>query len=337
MTNALFRRRRVVDGQEVREPTSLAIALALAGGLLVVALCLAVMFFWPALGQGWWLVALVAALLGCLVAVRQRGPFRRLPAATRRQAIMGHVLGAGWKLTVALLASWLGLAAWSEVSAGEAAPPPKADAQLIRVVTWNIHCTLPEHHRVGVGRDDGGSGGEHCAIYFDARRFDELASGTFWLEEPTDRPRGAAALDVKRLCTWVRLRDRASGRVIRVYNTHQYLTEAARRPAVSPILAHIAAGDPEDAVLLTADFNAPPSAPSRRLFGDAELTDSAALAGQPTGTRTFHLYGIPLRCLDGVLVDGRWRVRQHSVLKSKPGNVYPSDHFGVLADFGLHE
>ena len=179
------------------------------------------------------------------------------------------------------------------------------------------------------------AGGEHCAIYFDARRFDELASGTFWLEQPTDRPRGGSALNVKRLCTWVRLRDRASGRIIRVYNTHLYLTEAARRSAVGPILAHIAAGDPEDAVLLSADFNAPPSAPSRRLLGNAELTDCAVLAGQPAGKRTFHLYGIPLRSLDGVLVDGHWRVRQHSILKSKPGNVYPSDHFGVLADLDL--
>jgi endonuclease/exonuclease/phosphatase family metal-dependent hydrolase len=60
------------------------------------------------------------------------------------------------------------------------------------------------------------------------------------------------------------------------------------------------------------------------------------LAGQPLGTRSFHLYGIPLRCLDGVLVDGHWAVRQHTILRSKPGNLYPSDHFGVLADLDLH-
>jgi endonuclease/exonuclease/phosphatase family metal-dependent hydrolase len=115
------------------------------------------------------------------------------------------------------------------------------------------------------------------------------------------------------------------------------LTEAARRQAVGPILAHITAGDSSDAVLLAADFNAPPSAPSRRQFGEAGLADSAALAGQPTGTRTFHLYGIPLRGIDGVLVNGHWRVRQHAVLKSKPGNVFPSDHFGVLADLHLQD
>jgi hypothetical protein len=70
--------------------------------------------------------------------------------------------------------------------------------------------SLPEHGRVGVGRD-GAAGGEHCAIYFDRRRFEPLDGDTFWLEEPIDQPRPGSALSVKRICTWVRLRDRDTG------------------------------------------------------------------------------------------------------------------------------
>jgi endonuclease/exonuclease/phosphatase family metal-dependent hydrolase len=194
---------------------------------------------------------------------------------------------------------------------------------------------LPGHHRVGVGRDDGQSGGEHCAIYFNKTRFEELANGTFWLEEPIDQPRVGSALDVKRICTWVRLRDRASGRTLRVYNTHLYLTEAPRRTAARLILAQIAAGDPADAVVLTADFNAGPAAPSRRLFGEAGLADSAALAGKPLGQPTFQLYGIGVSCLDGVLVDRHWRVERHEILDVKPGNTFPSDHFAIVADLAM--
>jgi endonuclease/exonuclease/phosphatase family metal-dependent hydrolase len=196
---------------------------------------------------------------------------------------------------------------------------------------------LPGHRRVGVGRDDGGSGGEHCAIYFNRDRFEEVGGGTFWLEEPVDQPRVGSALDVKRICTWVRLRDRDSGRVLRVYNTHLYLTERPRLSAARLILAHVAAGDPTDAVVLTADFNAPPAVPSRRLFAEAGLADSAELAGRPAGTPTFQLYGIPLRCLDAVLVGPGWGVRNHLLLDVKPGNIFPSDHFGVLADLALTE
>jgi endonuclease/exonuclease/phosphatase family metal-dependent hydrolase len=196
---------------------------------------------------------------------------------------------------------------------------------------------LPGHHRVGVGRD-GEAGGEHCAIFYDPRRFEELGGDTFWLEEPIDQPRAGSALDVKRICTWVRLRDRASGRTLRVYNTHLYLTESPRRTAARIILTHVAAGDPADAVLLTADFNAAPSAPSRRLFTQGGLADSAERAGKPAGKPTFHFfYGIAVECLDGILVDPHWRVEKHHILDVKPGNVFPSDHFGILADLALPE
>src|SRR5207244_12543354 len=77
--------------------------------------------------------------------------------------------------------------------------------------------TLPGHRRVGVGRD-GESGGEHCAIYFNRQRFAEIGGSTFWLEEPIDQPRAGSALDVTRICTWARLRDRGSRRSVRVYD-----------------------------------------------------------------------------------------------------------------------
>jgi endonuclease/exonuclease/phosphatase family metal-dependent hydrolase len=206
-----------------------------------------------------------------------------------------------------------------------------------------VEQTLPSHRRVGVGRDDGRSAGEHCAIYFNAARFDEIGGGTFWLQHPTDqppsqsggRPRGGLSPHVKRICTWVRLRDRVSGRTIRVYNVHSYLTEKAQVEAARIVLAHMAAGDPADAVILAGDFNAVPSSPSRRLFATAGLTESAKLADQPVSTPTYQWYGIRTRCLDGILLSSGWQVRQHHILDVKSGGVFPSDHFGVLADLTL--
>ena len=194
---------------------------------------------------------------------------------------------------------------------------------------------LPGCRRAGVGRD-GDAGGEHCAIYFDRHRFEMIGGKTFWLEEPIDQPRVGSALDVKRICTWVRLRDQASRRTLSIYNTHLYLTEASRRTAANIILKQVAAGDPTDAVLLTADFNASPSCASRRRFLEAGLADSAERAGKRTGKPTFHCcYGIGVTCLDGVLVDRHWLVHNHLILDVKPNNIFPSDHFAVLTDLGL--
>jgi endonuclease/exonuclease/phosphatase family metal-dependent hydrolase len=194
---------------------------------------------------------------------------------------------------------------------------------------------LPGHGRVGIGRDGESAGGEHCAIYFSRYRFEEIDGNTFWLEEPTDQPRAGSALDVKRICTWVRLRDRVNGRTIRVYNTHLYLTEAPSLTAAKLIRAHIAAGDQSDAVVLTADFNASPAVPSRRLFIEAGLADSAERAGKPVGKPTFQLYGVGLRCIDGILVDSHWDVDDYRILDVKPKNTFPSDHFALLADLAM--
>jgi endonuclease/exonuclease/phosphatase family metal-dependent hydrolase len=319
----------------------------------------------PALAHGVWPLLIVAALLAGLL-LRPGGP----PWRRARQLLAG------------LLGCWLGLLGWSQLSRGGLAPAPKADPELIRIVTWNIHCgqdegppwerfdwparkhalrlaleqampdvlclqearpgqvafleqALPCFERIGVGRDDGHKGGEFCAIFFDRMRFERLAGGTFWLEEPIDTPRPGSAFGVKRICTWVRLWDRASNRVLRLYNSHFPLTEGARQTAAGILLSQIAAGDPSDVVVLTADFNAPPPAPCRRLLAEASLADSAALAGQRPGLRTFHLYGIPLRSLDAILVGRGGKVNRHLRLDVKPGNLFPSDHFGLLADLSL--
>jgi endonuclease/exonuclease/phosphatase family metal-dependent hydrolase len=194
---------------------------------------------------------------------------------------------------------------------------------------------LPRHRRVGVGRDDGRSGGEHCAIFFDGDRFEELGGGTFWLEEPADAPPIRTLLGPKRICTWIRLRDRRTARSFRVYNLHLYLTDLPQQDAARLILGRIARGDATEPVLVTGDFNAVPDAPCRRLFDEAGLRPCAVVAGVSPGTPTYQFYGIHLRSLDEIFVDRSWRVAARRVLDMKPGNTYPSDHFGVMADLML--
>lgn len=194
---------------------------------------------------------------------------------------------------------------------------------------------LPHHEHAGVGRDDGKAAGEYCAIFYDSDRFAEVGGGTFWLEEPTDLPPSHLRLGPKRICTWVRLFEQTSGRFLRVYNTHLYLTEKARRRAVPVILAKIADGDPTDALVVTGDFNAPADAPSRLLFEKSGLVSTAEAAGKPPKAPTYHFYGIRLRNLDEIFCSRDCLVGDRIVLDVKPGNTYPSDHFGIMADLTL--
>jgi endonuclease/exonuclease/phosphatase family metal-dependent hydrolase len=132
----------------------------------------------------------------------------------------------------------------------------------------------------------------------------------------------------------VRLHDQVSGRTLRIYNAHQYLTTRAQLPAVRLLLSRVKAGDPSDAIVLAGDFNAPPQALSRRVFAKAGLRETAALAGK-SGGATYQLSGVRLRSLDGVLVGPGWRVQQYAVVNVKPRGLFPSDHFGVLVDLTL--
>jgi endonuclease/exonuclease/phosphatase family metal-dependent hydrolase len=292
--------------------------------------------------RGWGRVS-VMAVLGCWLGLivwlefcpGGSGPISKAdPAAIRVitwNIHCGQDDGLPWKCF-----DWPGRKMALRAAVDQARPDILCVQEATPVQVAFLEKSLPGHRRVGIGRD-GEACGEHCAVYFNRQRFEEIGGSTFWLEEPTDRPGRSAALDAKRICTWVRLRDRTSGRTIRLYNAHLYLWEAPRLKAARLILDHITAGDRTDAVLLTADFNATPSVPSRRVFLDAGLADSAERAGKPAGRPTFQLYGIGLWCIDGILTDSKWDVHDHRILAVKPGNTFPSDHFALLADLGLRE
>jgi endonuclease/exonuclease/phosphatase family metal-dependent hydrolase len=369
---------------EIPKPTLLKIILTVMGFFSLLVGCAGMIYALQPNGHhGWAFIAVAIFLTRLLFDLPPRRPLL-IARLAGGDAFLRGAFGLARKMLVAVLVCWLGLMAWAALSPGGAAPAPKTDPAMIRVLTWNIlqgaedgphwrRCgwftrkhalqaalhdarpdilcvqealkaqvvfleeILPGHGRIAVGRDDGRSAGEHCAIYFDRDRFQEIASGTFWLEDPVDEPPGPLALGPKRICTWVRLRDRRSGRLLRVYNTHLYLTERARRSAVHLILDRIALGDPSDAVLVAGDFNAPSEAPSQRLFTEAGLVSSAKLVGKQTGSATYHFYGIRLRCLDAIFVNPSWRVYGHRLLDVKPDNMYPSDHFGIMVDLRLHE
>jgi endonuclease/exonuclease/phosphatase family metal-dependent hydrolase len=386
MIHKLLGRQRTVLGQPVREPTLLALALTALGFLLLLAACAVAIYFVATCGFGWFAFMAVAVLLAALLVLPR---FRRNvdgAPPTGRTRWLGRLRRAARVFLAVMLAAWLGLIAWSELTPG-GPMPPRPDPGAVRVITWNIlhgsddgmpweqqnwpvrkHAlatvlgeaqpdilgvqearpeqvaflekALPGHQRVGVGRDDGRDKGEHCALFFRRDRFEAIAGGTFWLKEPSNQPAGSGQR-VKRTCTWVRLREPASGRTLRVYNAHLPGRTAAavrgqsRLSAARVVLDHIKAGDPNDVVVLVGDFNAGPDAPSRRVFAEVGLRETAALAGKQAAPPTYQFYGLRMGSLDGILVGPGWRVRRHAVVDVKPDGVFPSDHFGVLADLTL--
>jgi endonuclease/exonuclease/phosphatase family metal-dependent hydrolase len=204
----------------------------------------------------------------------------------------------------------------------------------------DIATDLPVYDWIGLGRE-GGNRGEFMAVFFRKDRFEPVAVDHFWLSDTPDRI-GSITWGHKyqRMATWVRLRERASGREFYVWNTHlDHEVETAREKAAGLIRDRIAALDPTVPLLLTGDFNCAAGA-SRAyeiLTRDAGLTDTWTMTSTRVndGLNTFHNYEPPLR--DGVRIDwilarGVPTVENVGIVDFHQGDQFPSDHFPVVAD-----
>ncbi len=187
---------------------------------------------------------------------------------------------------------------------------------------------LGGYESIAAGRQDGQSEGEHGPIFYRAKRFKLLESGTFWLSPTPEHPSHGWGEAIPRICTWVELEDKESRGRFRVYNTHLQIHPYAQYRAAQLLAERLEALDVP--VILAGDFNAPPDWPPLRVLQDAGLTRA-----ESSGAMTYHVNGKGIRCLDQILFSSGWQVCEGSLLKDKAAGVYPSDHFGLWVKLQL--
>ena len=201
---------------------------------------------------------------------------------------------------------------------------------------------LPHYRYAGVGRDDGRTGGEFSAIFYDSRRLKLLEEDTFWL---SDTPAVASVgwdAALKRVCTYARFEDLAGSRQFWVFNTHfDHEGAFARAQSAALILDQIerlnADGLP---VLLMGDFNAVPgSEPVTILtarFDDAKQKASEVRFG-PEATHGGFRVSTPLtKRIDYIFTSpGDWHVLKYAVLDHTQDGNYYSDHLPVFIEAAL--
>jgi endonuclease/exonuclease/phosphatase family metal-dependent hydrolase len=197
-----------------------------------------------------------------------------------------------------------------------------------------LEASLPHHRRVGQGRE-GGTRGEHCALYIDARRFEVLEHGDFWLSESPDEP-GSVGWDaaLTRICSWARVREVGGGRELWVANAHfDHVGELARAEAAA-LVARRALERRGPRVVL-GDFNAGErSEPLERLRAAGLVDTWRELHPLVERCGTFHAFqgGLAGEKIDYILRDDGLVAREAAIL-SEPGprGRWPSDHHFVWA------
>ncbi|MEU0877285.1 endonuclease/exonuclease/phosphatase family protein [Lentzea sp. NPDC005914] len=193
---------------------------------------------------------------------------------------------------------------------------------------------LPDHYDwIGLGRA-GGSHDEFMAIFFDTLRLEPLEFDHQWLSA-TPNVVGSRSWgnNVIRMVTWIRFRDRLTGKQFLAVNTH-FDHESENSRLRSAEFVHAQLGVVTLPVVLTGDFNAPAAASPTYDILIGGLTDTW-LAGPRTTPAygTFHGYGplVPNGArIDWILTRGV-RVESAAINTYQRDGQYPSDHLPVQA------
>jgi len=194
---------------------------------------------------------------------------------------------------------------------------------------------FPEFRMEGVGRDDGKDQGEFSAVFFNAAKFKQSDGGTFWLSETPGECSYGWDAACRRICTWVKLQESATGKIFFVFNTHfDHKGEEARKHSAELIIhktTDIAGPDP---IILCGDFNLTPESEPigilKEAFGDAfDISALPAYGSVPTFLG-FTYDDSPLGRIDYVFVSEDVRVKRYGALTDSKDRSFFSDHLPVL-------
>jgi len=200
---------------------------------------------------------------------------------------------------------------------------------------------FPGYRYEGVGRDDGKREGEFSAVFYNHSMFNRINGGTFWLSETPGECSFGWDAACRRICSWVELEEKNSGKRLFVFNTHfDHVGEVARKESASLILKKVGELARADApVVLCGDFNLPPeSAPIELIRGT--LNDAYQVTELPPygSVATYHGFTYddpPRNRIDYVFVSKGMRVLRYGALTDSRDRTFFSDHLPVLVTLGL--
>ena len=199
---------------------------------------------------------------------------------------------------------------------------------------------LPEYNSIGVGREDGIAKGEFSPIFYKKNRFTVIKSGYFWLSETPETASKGWDAACERIATWAQLKDKSTGKIIFVLNTHlDHVGTLARQKSVELLkknTALLSEGLPQ---IIMGDFNADPESTVIKQMllatDSVELFNSKAVAKKVYGSAwTFNGFGTiainDRQIIDYIFVNKAVSVREHSIAPEIANDKFLSDHSAVF-------
>lgn len=204
----------------------------------------------------------------------------------------------------------------------------------------DLKAGLPEYDGIGVGREDGKTIGEYAPLFFRKDKYEVLESNTFWLSENPEAV-GKLGWDAActRIATWVKFKDKQTGKVFMFVNTHfDHVGTEARRQSALLIIDKIKEIVGDQPAVLTGDFNVNDRSEAYETLTTNEfvLEDAYKIAGKVSGVDyTFHDFcRIPTKeCekIDFIFVTPQIKVIQSEIPQEQPEALL-TDHNPQMAE-----
>lgn len=206
----------------------------------------------------------------------------------------------------------------------------------------DISSALPQYSRYGSGRDDGKDKGEHSAIFYKKDEFNLLDKGDFWLSQTPDKPSlGWDATCCNRICSWVYLQHKKSGKKFYFFNAHfDHQGMIARRESSKLVLKKIQEIAGSHPVIFTGDLNGDHDSEWYKTLSNSNiLNDTYNQVSFPyANSASFNAFGAAKEItgiIDHIFVTNHFTISKWGILTDTYHGKFPSDHFPVVAKMTL--
>ena len=211
---------------------------------------------------------------------------------------------------------------------------------------------LPEFEFVGDHRGADRKTDEASPVFYRKSRFEAEKRGTFWLSETPEVPASKSwNTACTRVCSYLVLRDKSTGKRFCFANTHtDHVSALAREKGMLLIVSRMKEFGKGAPIVFTGDHNCcydePPAQAVRKVLKDARDVVETPVRGPRNTFQVFGKYkdgptGMKSRlkdhCIDYIYVSEGTRVLDFETHNDKrPGtDLYPSDHYPVTATIEL--
>ena len=197
----------------------------------------------------------------------------------------------------------------------------------------SLRSGLSAYAYVGGGRD-GGSSGEHSAIFYLKDKYTVIESGTKWLSATPNSVSKFEESSLNRIVTYAVLKDKTTGKTYVHINTHFDHKSSEAREKQAEVFLDVAKQFEGYPIVMTGDFNCQPGSEPYKKIIAAGYVNSSEVATEKHGSATFHGNGSSSSIIDFCfLTPGKMAAINYRVCDEKIDGEYVSDHHPVFVDF----